>query len=97
MLEFDDLLDLEFNLILKEFTGLCPIELIHLIIESGNERIQYFVKGEKMSKKVIYHLYVNGVHYENFSTLKELESYLFENGIDKDKFYIQVFKSEGKI
>lgn len=39
MLEFDDLLDLEFNLILKEFTGLCPIELIHLIIESGNERI----------------------------------------------------------
>ena len=27
MLEFDDLLDLEFNLILKEFTGLCPIEL----------------------------------------------------------------------
>ena len=42
-------------------------------------------------------MYVNGVHYENFSTLKELESYLFEKGIDKDKFYIQVFKSEGKI
>ena len=39
MLEFDDLLDLEFNLSLKQFTGLCPIELIHLIIESGNEKI----------------------------------------------------------
>lgn len=45
-----------------------------------------------MSKEK-YALYINGVLYEKFRTIKEIDEYLFEQGIDmNDSYYIEVRK-----
>ena len=44
-----------------------------------------------------YRLYINGVWYEDFKTLKEIDQFLFEQGIDNsDKYYIVVKKLKEK-
>ena len=37
-----------------------------------------------------YALYVNDVLYEKFKTLKEVDEFIFEKGLDNERFYIQV-------
>lgn len=39
---------------------------------------------------MIYKLFVNGVEYEDFKTLKDINKYLFEHGIDGKKFNLEV-------
>lgn len=39
-----------------------------------------------------YALYVNGVLYDYFKTVKAIDDYLFEQGIDANKYYIEVKK-----
>lgn len=39
-----------------------------------------------------YKLFVNGVDYEDFKTLKELDEYLFEHNITNDNSNIEVKK-----
>jgi hypothetical protein len=39
-----------------------------------------------------YALYINGVCYEYFKTIKEIDDYLFEKNIDADKYHIEVKK-----
>lgn len=43
-------------------------------------------------KKYKYVLYINGVNYEYFNTLKEIDEYLFKNNIDTEKYHIEVKK-----
>ena len=44
-------------------------------------------------KKLKYALYVNGVLYDYFNTIKEIDEYIFENALDcVDYNYIEVKK-----
>lgn len=45
-----------------------------------------------MNKKYKYVLYVNGVNYDYFYTIKEIDYYLFERGIDTVNNYIEIKK-----
>lgn len=48
----------------------------------------------------MYRLYINGVLYEDFKTLKFLEKYLFNLGINipyDDRYYVEVKKSFKKM
>lgn len=45
-----------------------------------------------MSKKLKYNLYVNGVLWDKFSTLKEIDEFIFEKGFDERLDFIEVKK-----
>lgn len=46
-----------------------------------------------MKSKEKYALYLNGVLYEKFRTIKEIDEYLFNQGIENnDRYYIEVKK-----
>ena len=43
-------------------------------------------------KKGKYALFVNGVLWEYFNTIKEIDEYLFEKGLENSENYIEVKK-----
>lgn len=45
-----------------------------------------------MSEKLKYALYVNGVLWDKFRTLKEIDEFIFEKGFDERLDFIEVKK-----
>lgn len=46
---------------------------------------------------MVYKLFINGVDYEDFKTLKEIDKFLFDKGIDNNKYHIRVIKMKKNI
>ncbi len=45
-----------------------------------------------MSKKLKYYLYVNGVLWDKFSTLKEVDEFIYKKGFNEALDFIEVKK-----